>query len=92
MADIRWDLEGTVSEIRQYLDAGKKVYIESGAANDRILSVETQEYKTHDWQEYMDKEYVLHTSACIFPEVMRLEDCEHVDTEEFGGNLFVHVY
>lgn len=92
MADSRLDIDVTVLEIQQYLNAGKKVYIESGAAVDRVLSIETLEHKTHAWQEHTDKEYMLHTTACIFPESMQLENYEHVDTEEFGGNLFVHVY
>lgn len=74
---------GIEQDIIRYLDSGAKVYIESGAANDEIIS-------------YSDpygygKELVLTTTGTIFPKQLCLYDYTYVDSEDFEGNLFVQV-
>jgi hypothetical protein len=78
-----YKIEGIEDEIIRYLDSSKKVYIESGAANDRILS-------------YSDpygygREIVFTTTGSIFPKQVCLFDYSYVDCEDFEGNLFVQV-
>ena len=75
----------------EFLQSGKNVYIENGAANDRILGYHVLTYKTHAWQSYMEENITFETSACIFPRLVSLDDYE-VDTEVFEGNLFVRVW
>lgn len=85
----RIQLEDGENEIILKLDEGKKVYIESGAAVDRIISYSIRKFKTYPCEE---REVTFTTSACIFPKSLRLENYDNVDTEEFNGNLFVHVW
>jgi hypothetical protein len=80
------------SEIIKRLDKGETVYIESGAANDCITGYSVRKYKTHSWQSYEEKETTFTTTACIFPEKIMLSNWDNVDTEEFEGKLFVHVW
>ena len=74
---------GIEQDIISYLNRGAEVYIESGAANDQILS-------------YSDpygygKELVFTTTGTIFPKQLCLYDYTYVDSEEFEGSLFVQV-
>lgn len=80
----QWEIENIEKEMMQWLDEGKNVYIESGAANDAILSY------TVDAD---NGEVEFTTSACIFPKdlVLSAMDC-NVDTEEFNGCLFVKIW
>ena len=81
------------AEIMSYLDAGKKVYIESGAANDEICSyhVEKREIYMHG-SVFEDKTVTFQTSACIFPPSISLHNYSNVDCEDFKGALFVSVW
>ena len=78
-------------DIIDYLDQGKKVFIENGCLNDSIIGYEIKTHKTYSWQEYEEKEYVFTTSASVFPETIKLSDYEDYDCEVFQGNLFVSV-
>ena len=84
-----WWLKCVEREIIEYLNNGKNVYIESGAANDEILLYEIdREPLSH----YPEDDVIFVTSACIFPERIVLSCWDNVDTEEFNGNLFLHVW
>lgn len=85
-------IEYIEKEIINRIDNNKKVYIESGAANDSIISYSIRKYKNHVWEQYEEREVTFTTSACIFPENIKLSDYDNVDTEEFNGNLFVKVW
>lgn len=87
-----YSIEIIENEIISYLDSGKKVYIESGAANDSILSYRTESYKRYSWQDYEEKEIFFTTSACIFPKEIQLENYSNCDCEDYKGNLFVKVW
>lgn len=87
-----YNIECVEKEIIERLENNKKVFIESGAANDSIYSYSIRTYKTYSWQEYEEREITFTTSACIFPKEIRLSDYDNVDTEEFNGHLFVHVW
>ncbi len=71
-----------------YMYRRKKVYIESGAANDEIIDYELELRETSTKKE---RTVSFRTSGCIFPKVIRLSDYDNVELEEFNGNLFVHV-
>lgn len=88
----RFDVEYIEKEIIKRLDKGEKVYIESGALNDCITSYSIRKYKTYSWQGYEEKEITFTTTACVFPEHIILSNFDNVDTEEFEGKLFVHVW
>ncbi len=66
----------------------KKIFIDSGAANDEIIDYELV---IHETSTKSDKEVSFRTSACIFPRVINLSDYDNVDLEIYEGNLFVHV-
>lgn len=66
----------------------RKVFIESGAANDEIIDYELNIKETSRKKE---REVSFRTSACIFPKVLKLSDYDNVELEEYNGNLFVHV-
>lgn len=88
----KYDIEYIENEIISQLDKGEEVYIESGAANDVITSYSIRKYKTFSWQDYEEREITFTTTACIFPEKINLSDWDNVDTEEFEGKIFVHVW
>lgn len=88
----KYDIEYIENEIISQLDKGEKVYIESGSANDVITSYSIRKYKTFSWQDYEEREITFITTACIFPEKINLSDWDNIDTEEFEGKLFVHVW
>ena len=66
----------------------RKVYIDSGALNDEVVSYEYKLYKTPRLSE---RKVTLLTTHSVFPAEVDLHDYDHVDTEEFNGNLFIHV-
>lgn len=70
--------------IIDYLNRGAEVYIQSGAANDQILSYSEVIYA---W----GKEVIFTTTGTIFPKELCLYDYDNVDSEEFQGCLFVDV-
>lgn len=81
----RWKIEGIEDVIIDYLNRNKKVYIESGSANDRILSYDIN-------NSFKERTVSFTTSAAIFPERINLMGTySSIDTEEFEGSLFVHV-
>ena len=84
-------LNGIEKEIIQRLDNNETVYIESAASNDVINSYSIQKFK-RGWSEYEEKEITFTTTACIFPKEIKLSYYDNVDTEEFNGELFVHVW
>ena len=84
--------KGIEEEIIERLNKKENVYIESGAANDVITSYSIRKYKTHSWQDYEEEEVTFTTTACIFPQKINLSYWENVDTEEFKGELFIHVW
>ena len=57
-----WEIEYIEREIVKWLDDGKKVYVESGAANDEILSYSVEEVGIAK-----NNEVHFVTSACMFP-------------------------
>ncbi len=87
-----WHVETIEKEIISYLEAGKKAYIESGVANDRITAYRTESYKRYSWMDYEEKEIYFQTSACIFPKEIQLENYSDCDCEDYNGNLFVKVW
>ena len=66
----------------------KKIFIDSGAANDEIIDYELV---IHESNTKRDREVSFKTSACIFPRTVNLSDFDSVDLEEYNGNLFIHV-
>ena len=86
----KYELESIENEIIAQLDRGGEVIIESGAANDSILSyvVNVIQKKPYVGNE---KKVVFTTSACVFPEKIELEDFDHVETNEWNDCLFVEV-
>ena len=88
----QWDVECIERDIIERLDKGETVYIESGALNDCITSYSIRKYKTYSWQEYEEKEITFTTTACVFSKEIILSNWDNVDTEEFDGKLFVHVW
>ena len=78
----KWDTVTYEREIIRRLDSGEKVYLESGAANDTITAYEIDAYTN----------VVFTTTACIFPKRVDLRDYDGIDTEEFNGELFVHIW
>jgi len=76
-------LEGIEDDIRKSLLIGKpykKIFIDSGAANDEIIDFELD---IHETLRKKDREMTFRTTAAIFP--------AKVDLSEYNGNLFVHV-
>lgn len=63
----QYDLSCIEEEIIAQLDKGGKVFIESGAANDRIIS-----YTINDTPP--EREVAFTSTACIFPERIVLGD------------------
>ena len=88
----KYEIETIEKEIIERLDKGEIVNLESGCLNDCITAYSIRKYKTYRWQEYEDEEITFTTTACVFPEHIRLSDWDNVDTEEFKNNLFVHVW
>ncbi len=86
-----WRIESIEEEIISFLDKKKKVYIESGAAVDRILSYDVTEYKKYSWEDYSEKETSFTTTNCIFPKVLQLTDFSEVDCSYFKDAFFVTV-
>ena len=84
-----FNLECTEREIMKWLDNGKKVYIESGALNDEILSYSVERFEKRYG---VEEEVTFTTSACVFPKEVVLDDDREVDTEEFNGCLFVKIW
>lgn len=73
-----------------YLDRGKKVYIESGALNDVITSYTVNQGYDNGWTKDYDE--VLFTSdEGYFGKPIDLTQFSEVDCEEFDGNLFIQV-
>ncbi len=66
----------------------KKIFIDSGAANDEIIDYELVLRESNSKKE---REVSFKTSASIFPRSIQLSDYSSVDLEEYNGNLFVHV-
>ena len=84
-----YNLECIERDIMEWLDGGKKVYIESGSLNDEILSYSVEKFEKRYGTE---EEVTFTTSACVFPkEVVLTDDC-NVDTEVFNGCLFVKIW
>lgn len=81
-----WNIERIENEIMEYLDNGKKVYIEDGCLNDEIISYSVNE-------ELINREVIFTTSACVFPLNIEFMGCGffNIDTEDYKGNLFVKV-
>ena len=78
-------------EIMERLNSGKKVIIDSGACNDKIISYSVRKFKEYVWQTYFDREVTFTTTACVFPRQIALSDYDNVETEEFQDVLFIHV-
>ena len=73
-----------------YLDRGKKVYIESGALNDVITAYTVNQGYDRGWTRDYDE--VLFTSeGGYFGNPIDLSAFSYVDCEEFDGNLFIQV-
>lgn len=73
-----------------YLDQGKKVYIESGALNDLITGYVINPGADRGWTRDYDE--VLFTSdGGYFGNPIDLTQYSEVDCEEFDGNLFIQV-
>lgn len=78
----KWDVLAYEEEIIERLDNNEKVYLESGAANDTITAYEKDIYGNT----------IFTTTACIFPRKINLCNYDGIDTEEFNGELFVHIW
>ena len=84
-------LEGIEDDIIKSLRIGKpykKVFIDSGAANDEIIDYEMELYET---SRKRNREVKFRTTAAIFPAYVQLDQFDDIDTEEFNGNFFLHV-
>ena len=68
----------------------RKVYIESGAANDEIIDFEMVLIESVGKKE---RNVRFRTTGCIFPKMISLSDFDEVETETegYGHPLFVHV-
>lgn len=81
----RWKIEDTENEIMEYLNSGKKVFIENGCLNDNIVSFSVN-------NQFAEREVIFITSACVFPLYINfMESYSNIDTEDYKGNLFVKV-
>lgn len=79
----QYDLSCIEDEIIAQLDKGGKVFIESGDANDSIIS-----YTVNGTPP--EREVAFTSTAYIFPERIVLGDIlGYVDTEKWNGHLFV---
>ncbi len=85
---IEDDIMATFKNPTDFMYRRKKVFIESGAANDEIIDYELNITETSRKRE---RSVSFKTSACIFPRVIQLKNYDSVEIEEFKGNLFVHV-
>lgn len=88
---IKVDIESIENEIIERLDKGDKVYVESGAINDLIITYSIERYKKFAWQSYEDREVIFTTTAATFPKHLQLQSYSNIYTEEFEGTLFVHI-
>lgn len=86
----KYELESLENEIIAKLDKGGEVIVESGAANDSILSyvVNVIQKKSPAGNE---RNVVFTTSASVFPEKIELADFDHVEINEWNDCLFVEV-
>lgn len=87
-----WMIAGVEADLMKFIDEKRKVYIESGAANDAICGyriVETP--KDNEWGITGRRVVHFQTSHCIFPENVNLNDFENVDYEEYRDCIFVKV-
>jgi hypothetical protein len=84
-----WRLQDFEKEIIEYLDKGKKAFIENGCLNDEIISY--SQSNQYDFNRHYDDEFIFTTTASVFSREIRLASYSEVETEEFNGNLFVHV-
>jgi len=82
----KWEIQDYEDDIMDYLNRGKKVFIESGCLNDTILSFSISNILN-------EREVIFTTTACVFPEHINFmgQPLSSVYTEDFKGNLFVHV-
>lgn len=69
----------------------RKVFIESGSANDEIVNYKTLfDYEYNPCGEnYKVRKIIFETTACIFPKEISLEEFDNVDIEWFDNNLFI---
>ena len=86
---LQYEIEWVERDVVERLDKGEKVYLESGCAIDGITGYSIRKYKR---QAYEEKEVTFTTTAYIFPKEIMLSNWENVDTKEFEGKLFVHVW
>lgn len=80
---------GVQEDIINYLNNGKKVYIESGCLNDEITGFEQGEKMT---DEFWDNGVSFFTSASVFSARISLYSFDSVDCEDVNGCLFVQVH
>lgn len=69
-------------EIIRRLNNDENVYLESSTVKDIITAYEKDTYGN----------VIFTTTACIFPKRIDLREYDGIDTEEFGGELFVHIW
>lgn len=84
-------LQRIEADVISRLNNGEKVYIESGAANDCLVSYEIKTLKTHVWQDYEERKVIFLTTGSIFPKKIHLSDFENIDTEIYKNELFLNV-
>lgn len=83
--------ECVVRDIITALDSGRKVYIEDGSINDRIIGYELTEPSTVGNLPYDNAIFKVTGATDYFGTKVNLYDFREVDTEEFRGDLFVKV-
>lgn len=84
-------VQGIEDDVIKSLRTGKpykKIFIESGAANDEIIDYDLSIRESVNKR---SRECRLRTTAAIFPGYINLSDYDDVETEEFQGNLFIHI-
>ena len=85
---------GTAYDITKYamdyLDRGKKVYIDAGALNDVITGYVVEPGYDRGWTKDYDTVY-LTSELGYFGKKINLGEMYKVDCEEYDGNLFIHV-
>ena len=78
----KWDALAYEQEIIKRLNNGEKVYLESGAANEKITAYEKDDFGNT----------IFTTTAYAFPKKVNLRNYDGVDMEMFEGELSVTIW
>ena len=84
-----YEYDAIAEDVIKALEDGKNVYIEYGAANDKIINYEWLVSKSlRNHEEHIN----FTTTACIFPETITLDMYDNVDIEDEDKAMFIKVW